>query len=74
MNLYPFYSCVKKAEKLMAEGAEVYQQFNCAHCGIKQTMDVPDVFYKTGRCEECDQITNIEQDGCNYMLTLRRIR
>jgi hypothetical protein len=30
-------------------------------------MDVPNVFYKTGRCEECGHITNIKEDGCNYM-------
>lgn len=69
MKLHPFYECVAEAEKHMRTGADVYQQFNCSGCGRKQTMDVANTFHKLGRCEECGHITNIEADGCNYMLT-----
>ncbi len=35
-------------------------------------MDTPDVFYKTGKCEECKKITNIEKRGCNLMVMIDR--
>jgi hypothetical protein len=69
MKLHPFYKCVEQADKLIKAGANIYQQFNCAKCGVKQTMGEANTFYKTGKCEECNHITNIEQDGCNYMAT-----
>lgn len=67
MNLHPFYDCTKRAEGLMEKGATIFQQWNCAHCGAKQTMPDANAFYKLGDCEECGKRTNIEQDGCNYM-------
>lgn len=70
MNLYPFYEVAKEAEEKMQEGWTIYQQFNCAKCGRKQTIETPDVFHKLGTCEECQHTTNIEQDGCNYMATI----
>jgi hypothetical protein len=71
MKLHPFWEVAKKAHELMLQGATVYEQFNCAACGIKQTIETPNVWYKTGRCEECGHITNIEKDGCNMMVHLR---
>jgi hypothetical protein len=69
MKLSPFYDVVRHAEVKMNAGWTVYQQWNCWHCGAKQTMPDADTFYKFGRCEECQQITNIEQHGCNFMAT-----
>jgi len=71
MKLHPFYDCVRNAEQLMNAGHTIYQQFNCSHCGTKQTMDASNVFFKTGKCEECGKITDIEGDGCNYMVHAR---
>lgn len=68
MKLHPFYECVESVEPILARGASVYQQYNCSHCGTKQTMPDANIFYKRGKCEECGEVTNIEQDGCNYML------
>jgi hypothetical protein len=67
MKLHPFYETAKEAENIMQSGATVFQQYTCASCGTKQTMETPNVFHKFGRCEECQAITDIEQDGCNYM-------
>ena len=67
MKLYPFWDVVREAEKLMSRYSHIHQQFNCAHCGTKQTMEEPNKFYMTGKCEECGQITDIVKDGCNYM-------
>lgn len=68
MKLHPFWEVVDQALHLMMQGATVYQQFNCAHCGAKQTMDMPNVWYELGTCEECKGETNIEKDGCNMMV------
>lgn len=67
MKLHPFEEVAANAERKMNEGWEIYQQFNCAHCGAKQTMEQKDVFHVLGKCEECGGITNIRKDGCNFM-------
>ena len=66
MKLHPFYEVAENAKNKMDEGAEVFQQWNCAHCGSKQQMPDPGVFYKLGICEECKKTTDIETDGCNF--------
>jgi predicted RNA-binding Zn-ribbon protein involved in translation (DUF1610 family) len=70
MKLYPFWEVAKEAHEKAMAGASVFQQFNCAKCGTKQTIDEANRFHKTGQCEECGHITDIEKDGCNYMLIL----
>jgi PHP family Zn ribbon phosphoesterase len=51
---------------------EVFQQFNCAACGTKQTMEEPNVLHTAGKCEECGAITNLRKYGCNYMVYFHR--
>jgi hypothetical protein len=51
---------------------EVFQQFKCAACGAKQTMDDPNVLYTAGKCEECGAITNLRKYGCNYAVHFHR--
>ena len=69
MKLYPFDECAKQAAHYVnVMGAELHQQFNCSGCGVKQTMEVPNKMFTTGKCEECGHITDIRRDGCNYML------
>lgn len=46
----------------------IYQQFNCAGCGMKQEMPDPNVLYTHGTCEECGAVTDIQRDGCNYAI------
>jgi hypothetical protein len=59
---------------VVGDGAhvEVYQQFNCAACGMKQTMPDPNVLYTAGKCEECGAITNLRKYGCNYAVHYSR--
>jgi len=33
MKLYPFYEVAAAAYDAMQQGATIFQQFNCAHCG-----------------------------------------
>lgn len=67
MKLHPFKDCVEGAELVIGRGVNVFQQWNCSHCGTKQTMPDLNIFYKKGTCEECGAMTDIEKDGCNYM-------
>jgi hypothetical protein len=69
MKLHPFYECAMRGDQIIKTGRDVYQQWNCAHCGAKQTMPDANIFYKLGDCEECKRRTDIEADGCNYMVT-----
>jgi hypothetical protein len=67
MKVYPFEQVLKSADEVVEKGGTVYQQFNCAHCGAKQTMDVENTFFEAGTCEECGKETNIRKDGHNFM-------
>jgi hypothetical protein len=68
MKLYPLQECADRAEKILAQNphAQCFQQFKCAHCGVKQTMPDANKFYIGGCCEECGRITDIQKTGCNY--------
>jgi len=68
MKLYPMIDCIRRAEPFMDKGATVYQQFLCASCGAKQTMDEANKFFAAGICERCGHQTNILAAGCNYAL------
>ena len=63
----PWEEGLAKAGEAVAQGATLYQKFTCAQCGTRQTMDVPNTFYKEGECEECRHVTNIMQHGFGYM-------
>jgi hypothetical protein len=69
MKLHPFYACADAASRFIEKGGTVYQQFLCAKCGSKQTIGEPNNFYTKGRCEECSHVTDIQRNGCNYMVT-----
>lgn len=67
MKLHPFADTALKASQMMERGAIIHQQFNCEHCGIKQTMAEPDKFFEQGECEECGKVTDLKKNGCNFM-------
>jgi hypothetical protein len=70
MKLHPFHEVAENAEYQIGKGAKVYQQWQCAHCGMKQTMPDQNKFYTHGKCEECSKITDIEKNGCNFMVAM----
>ena len=65
---HPWAEVVAQASAQIAAGAEVFQKFTCSHCGARQTMETPNVFFMMGACEECGEVTDIKKEGCNYML------
>jgi hypothetical protein len=69
MNLYPFQQVLDQVNDLLNDPTiDCYQQFKCAKCGMKQTMDVANTFYTSGKCEVCGSITDIKRDGHNFMM------
>lgn len=64
----PFYEIAQEIEGLVTAGATIFQKFTCEICRARQTMPSPNVLYKTGRCDECGHITNLERNGCGFML------
>jgi hypothetical protein len=68
MKLWPFAEVASAVLERKLEGYHFCQQFNCAGCGRKQTMGLPDILFERGVCEECGHETDIKHDGCNYML------
>lgn len=68
MTDIPLMQAAHDANKHVMEGHDVYQKFTCAHCGARQTMEVPNAFYMQGKCEECSKITTIVE--CGYALVM----
>lgn len=68
---FPFDDVTKKAEALVNQGHDCYQKFTCAGCGQRLTMETPNQFYEEGTCDKCDTVTNIKQQGCNFLLHAR---
>jgi hypothetical protein len=67
MKLHPFDKVVANAKKYIDAGVVVHQQFNCSHCGAKQTMAEENTFFMKGICEECSRETDIKATGTNFM-------
>ena len=68
---YPIEDCAATAERLIADGCEIFQKFTCAKCGSRQVMGEPNKFFTSGKCEECGGVTDIAADGCNYVVVGR---
>lgn len=67
-NDYPFKKVCDKAEELVKQGFKVHQKFTCAGCGQRLTIAEPNKFHRTGSCDQCPTITDIEKQGCNYLV------
>lgn len=65
---YPFAEIADAIPELIAKGFRVHQKFTCDACGQRLTMDEPNKLFKTGTCDKCWHITDIEKRGCNYLL------
>jgi len=67
---FPFDEVVKKAEELVKQGVIVHQKFTCHGCGQRLTMEQPNVFHTQGTCDKCSTVTDIEKQGCNYLIKI----
>lgn len=69
-NKIEFYACARGASEQIQKGNTIYQKFWCSNCGEAQHMEKPNAFYTQGKCEKCGHITDILNDGCNYLLVI----
>jgi hypothetical protein len=65
---FSFEEVCRAAEDLCEQGWDVHQKFTCSGCGNRLTIEEPNVFHRTGTCDRCHAVTDIENQGCNYML------
>lgn len=72
---YPFDEVVAAVTRLRRDRpeAECYQKFTCAGCGNRLTIDEPYRFYTQGTCDKCDAVTDIEKQGCNYLIVMKGV-
>lgn len=61
----PFNECHRQALDYINKGWDIWQKFTCNHCGARQTMEKPNLFYIAGKCEECGRISSI--NDCGFM-------
>src|SRR5262245_57674574 len=62
---YPLDECKRVAEEARRRGCDVFQTWKCQHCGEENAMALPNVFYTTGNCENCGNVTEIFE--CNFI-------
>lgn len=68
---FPFWEAKKKADDMVNAGHIIHQKFTCIACGSRQTMEAANSFFLRGTCELCGCITDIEEQGCNYMMIIK---
>jgi len=64
-NNYPLTECLQVAQRAREDGFDIHQKWTCSHCGARQTMAMPNIFYTSGECEECKNTSQITE--CNFM-------
>jgi DNA-directed RNA polymerase subunit RPC12/RpoP len=67
---HPFAEIAAAMEKHASKGHMCYQKYTCAGCGQRLGMNEPNVLYRTGKCDHCGHVTDIEAQGCNYLLEM----
>jgi len=50
-------------EDIQPKGFHFLQKFTCEQCGERLTMDVLDILYFEGDCEQCGHTTDIRKTG-----------
>ena len=65
-NDYPIEDIAASCLREIETGGTIHQKWTCGHCGVRQTMDEPNKLFRSGRCEECGQVTVISK--CNFLL------
>jgi len=69
---HPLHEAAESADAIIKRGGQVFQKFTCSSCGQRLAMSEPNTFYKTGECDVCGAITDIEATGCNYIAVFDR--
>jgi hypothetical protein len=66
---YPMDDILTEVNKVLENpNVSVYQKFTCAGCGNRLTIEEPNTFYTSGKCDKCEAITDIKKDGYNFLV------
>jgi hypothetical protein len=66
---YPMDDILTEVNKVLENpNVNVFQKFTCAGCGNRLTIEEPNTFYTSGKCDACGHITDIKKDGCNFLV------
>lgn len=67
---HPLLEVANTVERVLEENprAAAFQKFTCEACGARQTMPDANRLYTSGECDECKEVTPIEENGCNFIL------
>lgn len=56
---------------LIGKRMDVYFKFTCEACRSRQTFELPNTLYVTGKCGECGHVTNLRRRGCGYLVHIQ---
>jgi NAD-dependent SIR2 family protein deacetylase len=68
---HDFHKVAGSMQYHIEHGAMVYQKFTCQHCGNRLAFDVPDKMYTKGECDRCGGVTDIMENGSNFLLVYK---
>jgi len=68
---HPWDVIIANVAAHIKNGHICYQKWTCAGCKQRLGSEDPNVFTELGRCEHCGHVTNIKEQGCNYLLMMR---
>ena len=69
---FPFADVALQMDECVRRGEPVHQKFTCGGCGSRQTMAEPNTMWASGRCEECERVTDTRAAGCNFVRIITR--
>lgn len=65
---FPLDEIAQAVQEHIDNGCLIFQKFTCAGCGQRLVIDIPNRLYTSGNCDKCGHVTDIQKQGCNYML------
>jgi hypothetical protein len=62
----PIDTIAKLGAEQIDKGFTLWQKWSCTHCGSRQTMEEPNILYRSGECQACGRISPIVV--CGFMI------
>jgi hypothetical protein len=62
----PLLVIAEKVADQVELGHTCWQKWTCPNCGSRQTMEEPNVLYRSGKCQACDTVSEIVV--CGFMM------
>jgi hypothetical protein len=65
---YPMDDILTEVNKVLENpNVNVFQKFTCAGCGNRLTIEEPNTFYTSGKCDACGHITDIKKGRLQFL-------